>query len=68
MPAVREAATHINVSPAQIGLAWLLQHAPNVLLIPGTADVEHLQANLDAGALRLDVATLAALDAINRAA
>jgi aryl-alcohol dehydrogenase-like predicted oxidoreductase len=47
-----------------VGLAWLLHHAPNVLLIPGTADPDHLAANTAAGALALDPATLAALDAV----
>ncbi|GAA2302902.1 aldo/keto reductase [Streptomyces kunmingensis] len=63
-PAVIAAARAQGSTPAQIGLAWLLHHAPNVLLIPGTADPEHLRANVDAGALTLDEATLAALDAV----
>ncbi|MBR7837083.1 aldo/keto reductase [Actinospica durhamensis] len=66
-PAVIEAAHTLGVAPAQVGLAWLLHHAPNVLLIPGTASVEHLEANLAAGSLTRDpstLATLAALDAI----
>lgn len=62
-PAVATAAQTLGVAPAQIGLAWLLQHAPNTLLIPGTADPEHLRANTEAGAITLDGATLAALDA-----
>lgn len=63
-PAVVAAARSLGRTPAQIGLAWLLHHAPNVLLIPGTADATHLQANVDAGAVVLDDATLAALDAV----
>nr|WSZ12155.1 aldo/keto reductase [Streptomyces canus] len=63
-PAVIAAARELNVTPAQIGLAWLLRHAPNVLLIPGTADPEHLEANVRAGAVTLDEATLSALDAL----
>jgi len=62
--AVRAAAQSMRVSPAQIGLAWLLRHAPNVLLIPGTADIRHLEANLAAGSVTLDDPTLAALDAV----
>ncbi|WP_406163734.1 aldo/keto reductase [Streptomyces sp. NBC_00882] len=64
-PAVIAAARELNVTPAQIGLAWLLRHAPNVLLIPGTADPEHLEANVRAGAVTLDEATLSALDALS---
>ncbi|MGW2857687.1 aldo/keto reductase, partial [Streptomyces sp. NPDC001215] len=42
----------------------LLHHAPNVLLIPGTADPDHLEANVRAGAVTLDKATLSVLDAV----
>ncbi|WP_405666628.1 aldo/keto reductase [Streptomyces sp. NBC_01166] len=63
-PAVIAAARDLEVTPAQVGLAWLLGHAPNLLLIPGTADPDHLEANVDAGAVTLDEATVAALDAV----
>lgn len=63
-PAVLAAAKALDAAPAQVGLAWLLQHAPNVLLIPGTADPDHLAANTAAGSLALDPATVAALDAV----
>ncbi|MFD8418761.1 aldo/keto reductase [Streptomyces sp. NPDC059466] len=63
-PAVIAAARALDATPAQVGLAWLLHHAPNVLLIPGTADPEHLEANVRAGAVTLDAATLSALDAV----
>lgn len=63
-PAVLAAAEKLGCTPAQVGLAWLLQHAPNVLLIPGTTDTGHLEENLAAGAITLDEETLAALDAI----
>lgn len=57
-------ARELGVTPAQVGLAWLLHHSPNVLLIPGTADPGHLEANVAAGAVALDEATLSALDAV----
>lgn len=62
-PAVLDAARELGRSPAQVGLAWLLHHAPNVLLIPGTTNPEHLRENIDAGGIVLDDATLAKLDA-----
>ncbi|MFK0173197.1 aldo/keto reductase [Streptomyces sp. NPDC090306] len=62
-PAVVSVAQALGHTPSQIGLAWLLHHAPNVLLIPGTANADHLAANVAAGAIDLDDATLAALDA-----
>lgn len=64
-PAVQAAARDRRVSAAQVALAWLLRRAPNVLLIPGTSTVEHLAANVDAGAVTFDDATLAALDAVS---
>ena len=63
-PAVRAVAESLGVTPSQVGLAWLLHHAPNVLLIPGTADAAHLEANMAAGDIAFDDATLATLDAI----
>ncbi|MGW1837421.1 aldo/keto reductase [Streptomyces sp. NPDC002067] len=63
-PAVIAAARESGATPAQIGLAWLLHHAPNVLLIPGTADPAHLEANVAAADVTLSPATLAALDAV----
>jgi pyridoxine 4-dehydrogenase len=42
------AAAH-NATVAQIALAWLLQRADNILLIPGTSSLAHLQENLEAG-------------------
>ncbi|MFE2440397.1 aldo/keto reductase, partial [Streptomyces sp. NPDC059409] len=63
-PAVHTVAEALGVTPAQVGLAWLLHHAPNVLLIPGTADPGHLDANLAVGGIALDESSLAALDAV----
>ncbi|MFE3324989.1 aldo/keto reductase [Streptomyces sp. NPDC059176] len=63
-PAVHAVAVSLGVTPSQVGLAWLLHRAPNVLLIPGTADSAHLEANMAVGAITFDAATLATLDAI----
>ncbi|GAB3588516.1 aldo/keto reductase [Amycolatopsis endophytica] len=63
-PAVIDAAKALDATPAQVGLAWLLHHSPNVHLIPGTASIDHLEANIAAGSLVLDEATLASLDAV----
>ncbi|SEO64947.1 aldo/keto reductase [Amycolatopsis saalfeldensis] len=63
-PAVHAVAESLGATPSQIGLAWLLHHAPNVLLIPGTADPAHLEANLAVAGITFDDATLATLDAI----
>lgn len=44
--AVKKAAADLGRTPAQIALAWTLSVAPNVLLIPGTSSVAHLEENL----------------------
>ena len=53
--AVIKAAESSGFTPAQIGLAWLLHRAPNVLLIPGTATTAHLEMNMAAGDVPVDV-------------
>ncbi|MFD7313586.1 aldo/keto reductase [Streptomyces sp. NPDC059883] len=63
-PAVRAAAQSLGSTPSQVGLAWLLRHSPNTLLIPGTADTGHLEANVASAGITFDDATLAALDAV----
>lgn len=42
-----------NATAAQIGLAWLLKRSPNILLIPGTKSLEHLQENMEAASIVL---------------
>ncbi|HEY4457669.1 MAG TPA: aldo/keto reductase [Pseudonocardiaceae bacterium] len=63
-PAVTTTAQSLGRTPAQVGLAWLLHHTPNTLLIPGTANADHLDANVAAGAIMLDGNTMATLDAV----
>jgi len=53
-PRVQRAARRMRVTPAQVALAWALELAPNVLLIPGTASVRHLAENLAASLVELD--------------
>ncbi|OCB30975.1 aldo/keto reductase [Mycobacterium malmoense] len=62
-PAVAEIAGDLGVTGAQVGLAWLLAHAPNTLLIPGTRSVAHLEENVAAGNVTLSAAALERLDA-----
>jgi pyridoxine 4-dehydrogenase len=61
-PAVIRTAARLGVTPAQAALAWLLQLAPNVLLIPGTGSVAHLRENLAAEHVTLDGEALRALE------
>lgn len=68
MPKVVENETVLEVSrrsgstPAQVGLAWLLQHRANILLIPGTSRVAHLEENLAVADVVLSDEDLAALE------
>jgi aryl-alcohol dehydrogenase-like predicted oxidoreductase len=57
-------AAALQATPMQVALAWLLQRAPNLLVIPGTSSVAHLRENMAAGALQLDAATVQALNAL----
>jgi pyridoxine 4-dehydrogenase len=59
-----DVAKRLGVTPMQVALAWLLQRAPNILLIPGTASVKHLRENLAAAHLKLPSFAVTALDKI----
>jgi aryl-alcohol dehydrogenase-like predicted oxidoreductase len=65
--ALSEMARTLGATPMQVALAWLLQRAPNILLIPGTSSVGHLRENLQASQLQLSAEVCAELDAIGRA-
>ena len=57
-------AAGLGATPMQVALAWLLQRAPNLLLIPGTSSPAHLRENLAAATLRLPPAAVTVLDRI----
>jgi pyridoxine 4-dehydrogenase len=62
-PVLATLAARLGATPAQVALAWLLDLAPNVLLIPGTRTSAHLAENLGAADVRLDDAARAELTA-----
>ncbi|MBO0769348.1 MAG: aldo/keto reductase [Solirubrobacterales bacterium] len=62
-PTVRAIASELGATPSQVGLAWLLQHYENTLLIPGTSNPVHLKENLAAGELRLGAGAIERLKA-----
>ena len=49
-----EVARRLDATPVQVALAWLLDLAPNILLIPGTRTRAHLAENLGAAGVRPD--------------
>ena len=59
---VAEAAEAHDATPGQIALAWLLQHSPVMLPIPGTGSVEHLEENVAAADIELTDEEVATLD------
>ena len=61
-PVIRRAAEDLGRTPAQIALAWTLSVAPNVLLIPGTSSVQHLEENTAVADIELDAETRTQLD------
>ncbi|WP_204800832.1 oxidoreductase [Mycobacterium riyadhense] len=61
---IRRAAAQLGRTPAQIALAWTLSVAPNVLLIPGTSSVQHLEENLAVAEIELDDDTREQLNAV----
>ena len=61
-------ADRLGATPMQVALAWLLQRAPNILLIPGTSSVAHLRENLAAVELELPASGIAELDGMTQAA
>jgi len=63
-PLVNELADRLGATAAQVGLAWLLHHAENILLIPGTSSVEHLEENLATASLPLTADEMTELDAV----
>jgi len=59
---VKAVAARLGATPAQVGLAWLLAKADNILLIPGTSSLAHLKENLGVADVELTDADIAALN------
>lgn len=63
--ALEKAARQLNATPMQIGLAWLLKRAKNMLPIPGTSSIAHLEENVAAAAIELPQALYDELSAVS---
>ncbi len=57
-------ADRLGATPMQVAQAWLLQRAPNVLLISGTSSLAHLRENLAVDGLVLPADALDELDGV----
>jgi len=62
MSTIEAMAGRLGVSPHQLALTWLLYHSSNILLIPGTSSVQHLEENMGAEQVELTEETLSKLE------
>src|SRR6202789_4480948 len=62
--ALSNVAKDLGATPMQVALAWLLERAPNTLLIPGTSSLQHLRENLAAANLELPIDKMTVLNQI----
>jgi pyridoxine 4-dehydrogenase len=62
--ALETVARRLETTPMEVALAWLLARSPNLLLIPGTSSVAHLEENLESAARVLGPVELEELDRI----
>ena len=62
--ALSDVAERAGATSMQVALAWLIQRAPNILLIPGTSALGHLRENLAAVDLELTNDMLTTLEGI----
>ena len=62
--ALETVARRLQTTPMEVALAWLLARSPNLVLIPGTKSIEHLEANLESAARVLGPVELEELDRI----
>lgn len=64
LPAYKALAQEAGCTPAQLALAWLLHQGQDILPIPGTTSVAHLQEDLAAADLKLDARLLQRVEAL----
>lgn len=64
LPAYKAFAKEAGCTPAQLALAWLLHKGQDILPIPGTTSVAHLQEDLAAADLRLDAGLMQRVEAL----
>ena len=62
---IKQIAEKRNATTHQVALSWLLHHSDNILLIPGTSSVEHLEENMKAAELELSSDDTSLLDSIS---
>ena len=63
MQQIEKVAVQVGGTAHQVALAWLLHHSPNILLIPGTSSIKHLEENMKAESIVLTEEQLSQLEA-----
>ena len=61
-------AARLGATSAQVALAWLLRRSPNIIVIPGTTVIAHLEENIAAAKITLSEADCAAVQAVQASA
>ncbi len=61
---IADIAQKHQVKPNQIALAWLLHRAANIILIPGTTTIAHMEENIKAGDIQLTEDEITALNSL----
>jgi len=64
LPSYLAIAAEVGCTPAQLAIAWLLHKGPDILPIPGTANIEHLHENNAAASVQLSADVMARLEAL----
>lgn len=59
--ALSQVASELGATTGQVALAWLLRRSANIVLIPGTTSIAHLEENFASGAIHLSDAQFTAL-------
>jgi aryl-alcohol dehydrogenase-like predicted oxidoreductase len=62
---LQKVALRHNATMRQIALSWLLHRSDNILLIPGTSNIAHLEENMAAGDIQLSNEDMLELNAIS---
>lgn len=63
---IADIAQKKGVKSNQIALAWLLHYAPNIILIPGTTTIAHLEENIAVNSIHLSTDEINLLDQIDK--
>jgi pyridoxine 4-dehydrogenase len=59
---IAQIASELHATTGQVALAWLLRRSPNIILIPGTTSIAHLEENIAAATIQLSNEHVSALN------